>query len=244
MSYFYEELLPRERQFVEMMCNGEFLQKDPDEAIDYLDDLAEKAHTWTRPSATESTNRSRPIGNLNSTGIYHLRKEDNLRAKRKHYVKKTTFLTKQVSGVIEQKILPKYKDTGCPTMSCTIGNHEFVQALLDLGVIVNFMPYAIYSVLGLCEIKPTSVVLILIILGRPFLVTTNALVNYRNDLTKLSFGNMTLEVNIFHIMKQPEEDDEYHQTFMNDDYGISLVFISNEFGGMQRILQMPWLDAD
>lgn len=44
VSYFYEGLTPRERQFVEMMCHVDFLQKDPDEAIEYLDDLAEKAH--------------------------------------------------------------------------------------------------------------------------------------------------------------------------------------------------------
>lgn len=30
---------------MEMMCNGEFLQKDPDEAIEYLNELAKKAHT-------------------------------------------------------------------------------------------------------------------------------------------------------------------------------------------------------
>jgi hypothetical protein len=35
VSCFYEGLLPRDRQFVEMMCNREFLQKDPDEAIEY-----------------------------------------------------------------------------------------------------------------------------------------------------------------------------------------------------------------
>ncbi|GKU94734.1 hypothetical protein SLEP1_g8180 [Rubroshorea leprosula] len=46
----------RERQFIEMMCNGEFLHKDPEEAIDYLNELAEKAHTWTGPSATEMKN--------------------------------------------------------------------------------------------------------------------------------------------------------------------------------------------
>ena len=74
VSYFYEGLTIRERQFVEMMCNGEFLKKDPDEAIEYLNDLAEKAHTWTGPSATDSTNRSRPIG------IYQLREEDSLKA--------------------------------------------------------------------------------------------------------------------------------------------------------------------
>lgn len=63
------------------MCNGEFLQKDPDEAIEYLDDLVEKAHTRTGPSTTEIINRSWPIGNTTSTGIYHLREEDDLRAK-------------------------------------------------------------------------------------------------------------------------------------------------------------------
>ena len=42
-----------------------------------------------------------------------------------------------------------------------------------------------------------------IILGRHFLATTNALINCRNGLMKISFMNMTLEVNIFHIEKQP-----------------------------------------
>ncbi|XP_038974777.1 uncharacterized protein LOC120106013 [Phoenix dactylifera] len=550
VSYFYEGLTPRERQFVEMMCNGEFLQKDPDEAIEYLNDLAEKAHTWTGPSATDSTSRSRPTATPSSGGIYHLREEDNLKArieiltrelealktkdtkvthtvsrieshgpcfvcggvdhlaqdcptfaemrgvyeehcnalgmykkpftpfsdtynpgwrnhpnfswksdpqhpaqpqlpraystppyhapssrnpledtlhasieaqnktnqkfesmitqvveenkeirsqvsklisalavnergkfpsqaqpnpqgqhmaqtsnpdrqdlkevnsittrsgkviervpkpkdtqeklssdvvdvpreeeivkspvrvpfpqalkstsrvmdhsseilenlrqvkinlpllhvikqvptyakvlkdlctvKRKHHVKKTAFLTEQVSALIEQRIPPKYKDPGCPTISCIIGNHEFAQALLDLGASVNLMPYSVYLQLGLGEIKPTSVVLQLadrsvkiprgivedvliqvdkfyypvdflildthsvviseskipIILGRPFLATANALINCRNGLMKLSFGHMTLEVNIFHISKQPQEDDECHQTYL------------------------------
>ncbi|XP_022848797.1 uncharacterized protein LOC111371120 [Olea europaea var. sylvestris] len=79
--------------------------------------------------------------------------------KRKHYVKKTTFLTKHVSAVSKQKVLPKYKDPACPTVSCIIGNHEISQALFDLGASVNIMPYAIYSTLGLGKIKPTTVVL-------------------------------------------------------------------------------------
>jgi len=40
-----------------------------------------------------------------------------------------------------------------------------------------------------------------IILGRPFLATYNALINYRNGLMKLSFRNMTLEMKIFNICK-------------------------------------------
>ena len=38
-----------------------------------------------------------------------------------------------------------------------------------------------------------------IILGRPFLATANAIINCRNGVMQLTFGNMTLEQNIFHL---------------------------------------------
>ena len=47
-----------------------------------------------------------------------------------------------------------------------------------------------------------------IILGHAFLATTNALINCRNGLMKLTFGNMTLEVNIFNISKEIMGDEE------------------------------------
>ncbi|XP_020522091.1 uncharacterized protein LOC18432918, partial [Amborella trichopoda] len=180
--------------------------------------------------------------------------------KRKHHVKKTAFLAEQASAVIDCKTPLKYKDPGCPTISCQIGEQEFGQALLDLGASVNLMPYSIYLQLGLGELKPTSVVLQLadrsvkkprgivedvliqidkfyypvdflildtqsevnleskipIILGRPFLATANALINCRNGLMKISFGNMTLEVNVFNIGKQPPDNDECFQSFLID----------------------------
>ena len=49
-----------------------------------------------------------------------------------------------------------------------------------------------------------------IIFGRPFLVTSNAIINFQNGVMQLTFGNMTLELNIFHLSKrhmQPVEDD-------------------------------------
>ena len=50
---------------------------------------------------------------------------------------------------------------------------------------------------------------VFIILGRPFLATSNAIVNCRNGVMQLKFGNMTLELNIFHLSKkhmQPVEE--------------------------------------
>ena len=48
-----------------------------------------------------------------------------------------------------------------------------------------------------------------IILGRPFLATSKVIMNCRNEVIQLTFGNMTLKLNIFHLSKkhmQPLEE--------------------------------------
>ena len=50
-----------------------------------------------------------------------------------------------------------------------------------------------------------------IILGRPFMATANAIVNCRNGVMQLTFGNMTLELNIFHLNNKhrlPEDENQ------------------------------------
>ena len=47
-----------------------------------------------------------------------------------------------------------------------------------------------------------------IILGRPFLATSNAIINCRNGFMQLTFGNMTLELNIFHLCKKHMHQEE------------------------------------
>jgi hypothetical protein len=59
-----------------------------------------------------------------------------------------------------------------------------------------------------------------VILGRPFLATSNALINCRNGLMKLSVGNMTLKMNIFNICKQPGDDNDLQEV----DYIEELVY--------------------
>ncbi|RVW80990.1 Transposon Ty3-I Gag-Pol polyprotein [Vitis vinifera] len=58
-----------------------------------------------------------------------------------------------------------------------------------------------------------------IILGRPFLATSNAIINCRNGVMQLTFGNMTLELNIFHLCQKhihPEEDEGPKEVCMID----------------------------
>ncbi|KAL9350735.1 hypothetical protein Peur_057990 [Populus x canadensis] len=180
--------------------------------------------------------------------------KDLCTVKRKLNVKKKAFLAEQVSAILQNNNALKYKDPGCPTISCFIGEHKIERALLDLGASVNLLPYSVFQSLNLGELKPTSVTLLLadrsvkvprgivedvlvqvdkfiypvdfivldtqpveacnsfpVILGRPFLATSNALINCRNGLMKLSFGNMTLEMNIFNICKQPGDDNDLQE---------------------------------
>jgi len=71
---------------------------------------------------------------------------------------------------------------------------EFIYPV-DLGVLKTEM-----------ALSPKNV--ILVILGRPFLATCNALIDCEDDKMKLTFGNMTMEVNVFNIQKQPMEFDD------------------------------------
>ena len=48
-----------------------------------------------------------------------------------------------------------------------------------------------------------------IILGRPFLASSNAIIKYRNGVMQLMFGNMTLELNIFHLSSKHEPPEEF-----------------------------------
>jgi len=169
-------------------------------------------------------------------------------------VKKKAFLAEQVSAILQNDNALKYKDPGCPTISCFIGERKIDRALLDLTASVNLLPYSVFQSLNLGELKPIFVTLLLadrsvkvprgivedvlvqvdkfifpvdfivldtqpieacnsipVILGRPFLATSNALINCRNGVMKLSFGNMTLEMNVFNICKQPGDDNDLQE---------------------------------
>ena len=61
--------------------------------------------------------------------------------KRRIKLSKKAFLTEQVSAIIENKAMVKYKDPGCATILVQIGDSFVERALLDLGASVIFLPY-------------------------------------------------------------------------------------------------------
>ena len=61
--------------------------------------------------------------------------KDMCTKKRKTNVPKKVFLTTNISELLSGPIPVKYKDPGCPTIACTIGQAEISHTLLDLSLI-------------------------------------------------------------------------------------------------------------
>ncbi|CAL9021601.1 unnamed protein product, partial [Prunus brigantina] len=68
-------------------------------------------------------------------------------------------LTEQCSAILLHKLPPKKKDPGSFNISCTIGNSNFKNALIDLGASINLMPFSVFRRLGQGDLKPTSMIL-------------------------------------------------------------------------------------
>ena len=70
-----------------------------------------------------------------------------------------------------------------------------------------------------------------IILGRPFLATSNAIINCRNGVMQLTFGNMTLELNIFHLNNK-------HSLPENENQIIDEVVSKGQHAGNQSVQEL------
>ena len=67
VNHFYDGMSPPMKQLPETMCGGEFLSKHPDEAMDFLNYVAETSKTWDEPNPREAE-RSRPSNHQRGGG--------------------------------------------------------------------------------------------------------------------------------------------------------------------------------
>ena len=77
-AYFNQGLSLSNKQYIQMMCAGEFYEKSVREAIQLFDTIEENARTW-------ETNTSVDTAKVHSTstggGLHHLRENDELQVK-------------------------------------------------------------------------------------------------------------------------------------------------------------------
>ena len=79
VNHFYDGMSPAMKQLLETMCGGDFLSKNPDEAMDFLNYVAETSKAWDEPNPKEA-DRMKPSANPRG-GIYSLAEDVELKAK-------------------------------------------------------------------------------------------------------------------------------------------------------------------
>ena len=79
VNHFYDGMSSAMKQLLETMCGGNVLSKNPDEAMDFLNYIAETSKVWDEPNLRE-TDRRRPPPNQRG-GIYSLSEDMETKAK-------------------------------------------------------------------------------------------------------------------------------------------------------------------
>ena len=79
VNNFYGGMSPAMKQLLETMCGGDFLSKHPDEAMDFLNYVAETSKAWDEPNPREAE-RVRPSTHQRG-GIFSLSEDMEMKAK-------------------------------------------------------------------------------------------------------------------------------------------------------------------
>ena len=79
VNHFYDGMSPSMKQLLETMCGGDFLCKNPDEAMDFLNYVAETSKGWDKPNPREANIFKPPVNQRG--GMYALSEDMELKAK-------------------------------------------------------------------------------------------------------------------------------------------------------------------
>ena len=79
VNHFYDGMSSSMKQLLETMCGRDFLRKNPDEAMDFLNYVAETSKVWDELNPRE-TDRIRPSPNQRG-GMYSLSEDIEMEAK-------------------------------------------------------------------------------------------------------------------------------------------------------------------
>ena len=79
VSYFYDGISHSMKQLLETMCGEDFLSKNPEEALDFLNYVAEASKGWAEPNPREMEGM-RPQSSTRG-GMYSLPEDMDMKAK-------------------------------------------------------------------------------------------------------------------------------------------------------------------
>ncbi|KAL6347337.1 hypothetical protein AAG906_016791 [Vitis piasezkii] len=68
VSYFYDGMSSSMKQLLETMCGGDFMSKNPEEAMDFLSYVAEVSRGWDEPTKGEVGKMKSQLNAYNAKG--------------------------------------------------------------------------------------------------------------------------------------------------------------------------------
>ena len=79
VNHFYDGMSPAMKQLLETMCGGDFLSKNPEEAMDFLSHVVETSKAWDEPNPRKAEGM-RPISS-SRRGMYSLQEDMEMKTK-------------------------------------------------------------------------------------------------------------------------------------------------------------------
>nr|CAN60996.1 hypothetical protein VITISV_010329 [Vitis vinifera] len=111
VSYFYDGMSSSMKQLLETMCRGDFMSKNPKEAMDFLSYVAEVSRGWDEPNAREvGRMNSQPNASNAKAGMYTLNEGTDTKA---------NFAT-MARRIMEELEVQAISDTPMQTKPCSI----------------------------------------------------------------------------------------------------------------------------
>ncbi|RVW83952.1 hypothetical protein CK203_047335 [Vitis vinifera] len=81
VSYFYDGMSSSMKQILETMCGGDFMSKNPEEAMDFLSYVAEVSRGWDEPNSREKGKFPSQQTQNPKAGMYMLSEDVDMKAK-------------------------------------------------------------------------------------------------------------------------------------------------------------------
>ncbi|XP_048440153.1 uncharacterized protein LOC125477246, partial [Pyrus x bretschneideri] len=167
LQYFYEGLLPIERQMLDASAGGALVDKTPRDAkipnVPFPRRFMQEKKEESEKDILETFRKVQVniplLDAIKQVPKYAKFLKDLCNTKRRRANKEVVKVSKNVSAVLQRKLPTKCKDPGSFTIPCVIGHNRFEHAMLDLGASINVMPYSIYASMNLGELKQDGVII-------------------------------------------------------------------------------------
>ncbi|XP_050147310.1 uncharacterized protein LOC126622570, partial [Malus sylvestris] len=163
LQYFYEGLLPLERQMLDASAGGALVDKTPMAAKVFPSRFMQTKKEEAEKDILETFRKVQVniplLDAIKQVPRYAKFLKELCTTRKRMATKEVVKVGDNVSAILQRKLPPKCKDPGSFTIPCVIGNTRFESAMLDLGASINVMPYSIYASMNLGALKNDGVII-------------------------------------------------------------------------------------